>query len=71
MGLRQGGGCIDGGRLVTQGSVGEVLSLGHQARLLTRVPDAGLATAVLARAGIVASAYDPVTDLLIDRGKVV
>ncbi len=52
------------GRLVTQGSVGEVLSLGHRARLLTRVPDAGIATAVLARAGIVASAYDPATDLL-------
>ena len=52
------------GRLVTQGSVGEVLSLGHRARLLTRVPDAGAATAVLASAGIVASAYDPVTDLL-------
>jgi ABC-2 type transport system ATP-binding protein len=52
------------GRLVTQGSVKEVLSLGHRARLLVRVPDAGAATAVLARAGIVASAYDPVTDLL-------
>jgi ABC-2 type transport system ATP-binding protein len=52
------------GRLVTQGSVNEVLSLGHRARLLVRVPDAGIATAVLARAGIVASAYDPVTQLL-------
>ena len=44
--------------------MGEVLSLGHRARLLVRVPDAGVATAVLARAGIVASAYDPVTQLL-------
>jgi ABC-2 type transport system ATP-binding protein len=52
------------GRLVTQGSVAEVLSLGHRARLLVRVPDPGTATAVLGRNGIVASAYDPVTDLL-------
>lgn len=52
------------GKLVTQGSVSEVLSLGHQAKLLIRVPDPGIATAVLARAGIVASAYDPMTDLL-------
>ena len=52
------------GRLVTQGSVGEVLSLGHNARLLVRIPDPGVATAVLANAGIVASAYDPVTQLL-------
>lgn len=52
------------GRLVTQGSVHEVLSLGHTARLLIRVPDAGIATAMLASAGIVASAYDPVTQLL-------
>jgi len=52
------------GRLVTQGSVADVLSLGHPARLLVRVPDPGAATAVLGRSGIVASAYDPVTDLL-------
>ena len=52
------------GKLVTQGSVSEVLSLGHRAKLLIRVPDPGVATAVLARAGIVASAYDPMTDLL-------
>jgi ABC-2 type transport system ATP-binding protein len=52
------------GKLVTQGSVAEVLSLGHQAKLFVRVPDPGIATAVLARAGIVASAYDPTTDLL-------
>ena len=52
------------GKLVTQGSVSEVLSLGHQAKLLIRVPDPGLATAALARAGIVASAYDPMTELL-------
>ena len=55
------------GRLVTQGSVAEVLSLGHQAKLLVRVPDPGVATAVLAHAGIVASAYDPATDLLLRR----
>jgi ABC-2 type transport system ATP-binding protein len=52
------------GKLVTQGSVAEVLSLGHQAKLFVRVPEPGIATAVLARAGIVASAYDPATDLL-------
>jgi ABC-2 type transport system ATP-binding protein len=52
------------GKLITQGSVSEVLSLGHRAKLLIRVPDPGVATAVLARAGIVASAYDPVTQLL-------
>jgi ABC-2 type transport system ATP-binding protein len=52
------------GRLVAQGSVAEVLSLGHRAKLLARVPEPGTATAVLAAAGIVASAYDPVTDLL-------
>ena len=37
------------GKLVTQGSVSEVLSLGHRAKLLIRVPDPGVATAVLAR----------------------
>jgi ABC-2 type transport system ATP-binding protein len=52
------------GRLVTQGSVDEVLRLGHTAKLLVRVPDAGIATQVLGRAGIVASAYDPTTRLL-------
>jgi ABC-2 type transport system ATP-binding protein len=55
---------ISRGRLITQGSVSEVLALGHQAKLLVRVPDAGIATQVLGRAGIVASAYDPVTQLL-------
>ncbi len=52
------------GKLITQGSVGEVLALGHPAKLLVRVPDPGIATQVLGRAGIVASAYDPVTQLL-------
>jgi len=52
------------GRLVTQGSVGEVLALGHRAKLLVRVPDPGVATQVLGRAGIVASAYDPETQQL-------
>ncbi len=52
------------GKLVTQGSVAEVLSLGHRAKLLVRVADPGLAAAVLGHAGIVASAYDPTTDLL-------
>jgi ABC-2 type transport system ATP-binding protein len=52
------------GRLVTQGSVADVLAMGEPVQLLAKVPDAGIATAVLARAGIVASAYDPTTDLL-------
>jgi ABC-2 type transport system ATP-binding protein len=52
------------GRLIAEGSVSEVLALGHQAKLLVRVPDAGIATQVLGRAGIVASAYDPETRLL-------
>jgi ABC-2 type transport system ATP-binding protein len=52
------------GRLITQGSVADVLAMGEPVQLLAKVPDAGVATAVLARAGIVASAYDPTTDLL-------
>ena len=52
------------GRLVTEGTVRDILSLGAAGRVLVRVPDAGIATQVLARAGIVASAYDPTTDLL-------
>jgi ABC-2 type transport system ATP-binding protein len=52
------------GRLVTQGSVADVLAMGEPMHLLAKVPDAGVATQVLAQAGIVASAYDPTTDLL-------
>ncbi len=52
------------GRLVTEGTVREVLALGGAARVLVKVPDAGIATQVLGHAGIVASAYDPTTDLL-------
>jgi ABC-2 type transport system ATP-binding protein len=52
------------GRLVTEGTVQEVLALGGASRVLVKVPDAGVATQVLGRAGIVASAYDPTTDLL-------
>jgi ABC-2 type transport system ATP-binding protein len=52
------------GRLITQGSVADVLAMGEPMHLLAKVPDAGAATAVLAQAGIVASAYDPTTDLL-------
>jgi len=52
------------GRLVTQGSVADVLAMGEPVQLLAKVPDAGVATQVLAQAGIVASAYDPTTDLL-------
>ena len=52
------------GRLVTQGSVADVLAMGDPMHLLAKVPDAGVATHVLAQAGIVASAYDPTADLL-------
>jgi ABC-2 type transport system ATP-binding protein len=52
------------GRLVTQGSVADVLAMGDPMHLLAKVPDAGVATQVLAQAGIVASAYDPTADLL-------
>src|SRR5215212_1620621 len=41
------------GRLVTQGSVADVLAMGEPVQLLAKVPDAGVATQVLAQAGIV------------------
>jgi ABC-2 type transport system ATP-binding protein len=56
------------GRLVTQGSVDEVLALGHRARLVVRVAERDRAVATLREAGLVATAGDEPDLLRVDAG---
>jgi ABC-2 type transport system ATP-binding protein len=57
------------GRLVTQGSVREVLAMGHPAVMVARVPDPATAVTVLNQAGIGAAAHEDVVRIALNAGE--